>query len=44
MVAPEFGIAPKATLNRYTASLIGDTASDNCAIGWCREGIRTRLC
>ena len=38
MVAPEFGIAPKATLNRYTASLIGDTASDNCAIGWWPRG------
>ena len=37
MVAPNFGIAPGATLNRYTVSLKGDTAGDDCAIGdWAR--------
>lgn len=38
MVAPEFGIAPEARLNRYTVSLKGDTPSRDCAIGWWDDG------
>ena len=38
MVAPEFGIAPEAKLNRYTVSLKGDTPSRDCAIGWWDDG------
>ena len=38
MVAPEFGIAPEASLNRYTVSLKGDTPSRDCAIGWWDDG------
>lgn len=38
LVAPDFGIAPKATIYNYTTILDPQKSSDDCSLGWTRAG------
>ena len=38
LVAPDFGIAPKATIYNYTTILDPQKSSDDCSLGWARAG------
>ena len=38
LVAPDFGIAPKATIYNYTTILDPQKSSDDCSLGWPRAG------
>ena len=38
LVAPDFGIAPKATIYNYTTILDPQKSTDDCSLGWTRAG------
>ena len=38
LVAPDFGIAPKATIYNYTTILDPQKSSNDCSLGWTRAG------
>ena len=43
LVAPDFGIAPKATIYNYVSILDPQKSSDDCSLGWTRPAGRAKL-
>lgn len=43
LVAPDFGIAPKATIYNYALILDPQHSSDDCSLGWTRPAGRAKL-
>ena len=43
LVAPDFGIAPKATIYNYALILDPQNSSDDCSLGWTRPAGRAKL-
>lgn len=43
LVAPDFGIAPKATIYNYVSILDPQKSSDDCSLGWTRPAERAKL-
>lgn len=43
LVAPAFGVAPKATIYNYATIHDPQTSSDDCSMGWARPGGRAML-
>jgi len=43
LVAPDFGIAPKATIYNYTTILDPQKSSDDCSLGWTHPAGRAKL-
>ena len=43
LVAPDFGIAPKATIYNYVSIMDAQKSSDDCSLGWTRPAGRAKL-